>query len=273
MILKKINPVTPSQRELKLLNTSTLAKKILIKSETKGLNKNAGRNNLGRITSFKKSGGHKRTYRNIDFRRSHLQGIISSIEYDPNRTAYIASVFDFSKKKHVYIILPKGLKKGSLIKSGAEALSKIGHSLVLSKIPLGTYIHNVSLIPNGGGKLVRSAGGYAQLIQKTQHYVRIKLLSGQQKFLNLDCTATLGIVSNENHNMICLGKAGRSRWLGIKPTVRGVAMNPIDHPHGGGEGKTSGGRPSVTPWGKPTKGQPTTRNLGQKLILSKLREA
>ena len=267
MILKKINPATPSQRSLKLLNKSNLTESALIKSVTKGLKNHAGRNNLGRITSFRKSGGHKKSYRNIDFHRFNLQGIVRSIEYDPNRTAHIASIFDFNSKKHVYIISPKGLKQGNIIKSGNESSIKIGHSLFLNEIPLGTYIHNISLTPTSGGQLVRSAGGYAQLIQKTWRYARIKLRSGKQKILNLRCTATLGVISNENYNVISFGKAGRSRWLGKKPTVRGVAMNPIDHPHGGGEGKTSGGRPSVTPWGRPTKGQPTARRLDKKWIL------
>jgi large subunit ribosomal protein L2 len=266
MILKKINPVTPSQRQLKLLNKSYLTKNTRIKSATKGLKNSAGRNCLGGITSFKKSGRHKRSYRKIDFYRFDLQGIIVSVEYDPNRTAHIASVFDFTKKICIYIILPQGLKKGSLIKSGQVASAKTGHSLPLNDVPLGTYMHNISLTPTGKGQLVRSAGGYAQLIQKTQVYARVKLGSGQQKILNLNCTATLGIVSNEKHSNVLLGKAGRTRWLGVKPTVRGVAMNPIDHPHGGGEGKTSGGRPSVTPWGKPAKGKPTVFRLSKQFI-------
>jgi len=257
MNFKKINPVTSSQRSLNLLNKSYLDKEILIKSGVKGLKSLGGRNNLGRITSFKKSGGHKRSYRSVDFYRRNLQGIISSIEYDPNRTSHVASVFDYNRKDYSYILLPKGLKKGHLIKSGDKAAIKIGHSLLLDKIPLGSYIHNISAIPSGKGQMVRAAGGYAQLIKKTQKFAVIKYRSGEQKNLNLNCTATLGIISNDNINNISLGKAGRSRWLGVKPTVRGVAMNPIDHPHGGGEGKTSGGRPSVTPWGKPTKGQPT----------------
>ena len=252
-----------------ILNKFNSIKYTAIKSETKGLKKRGGRNNFGNITSFKKSGGHKKSYRNIDFYRTNLQGIISSTEYDPNRTASIASVFDFDKKKHFYIILPNGLKKGSLIKSGVTSSVKIGHSLSLNRIPLGSYIHNISLIPKGPGQIARAAGSYAQLIQKTQHYVRIKLRSGKQRLLNLNCTATLGVVSDENHDVMPFKKAGRSRWLGKKPTVRGVAMNPIDHPHGGGEGKTSGGRPSVTPWGKPTKGQ-QTRRFNKNSIISQV---
>jgi large subunit ribosomal protein L2 len=267
MILKKITPSTPSQRSLKLLNKSNLTEISLVKSATKGLKNYAGRNNLGRVTNFRKIGGHKKSYREINFYRFNLQGVVRSIEYDPNRTAHIASIFDFNSKKHVYIISPKGLRQGNLIRSGNESSIKTGHSLFLNDIPLGTYIHNISLTPTKGGQLVRSAGGYAQLIQKTWRYARIKLRSGKQKVLNLRCTATLGVISNENHSIVSLGKAGRSRWLGKKPTVRGVAMNPIDHPHGGGEGKTSGGRPSVTPWGRPTKGRPTARRLDKKVIV------
>ena len=263
MILKKVNSMSPLQIIPKLSIDTKLVRNILIKSQVKGLKKHAGRNNLGKITSFRKGSRHKRSYRNVDFQRFDLQGIISSIEYDPNRTAHIASVFDFKDKTHTYILLPKGLKEGNYIRSGDKAMNKIGHSLPLDEVPLGTYIHNISLKPKGKGQLVRSAGGYAQLVQKNQNYAKIKLRSGKQKLLSLDCTATLGIVSNGNHFNTSLGKAGRSRWLGIKPIVRGVAMNPIDHPHGGGEGKTSGGRSSVTPWGRPTKGQPT-RNLSKK---------
>jgi large subunit ribosomal protein L2 len=280
MILKKINLITQfglskkvksfgdKQRKIssRLPNIPNLTKHITIKSQIKGLKKHGGRNNFGNITSFRKSGGHKKSYRIIDFYRANLQGIISSVEYDPNRTAHIASVFDLNKKKHSYIILPKGLQKGNLIKSGDSASIKVGHSLLLDKVPLGSYIHNISLIPKGKGQIARAAGSYAQLIQKTEHYARIKLRSGKQRLLSLNCTATLGIVSNETHSVTPIEKAGRSRWLGKKPIVRGVAMNPVDHPHGGGEGKTSGGRPSVTPWGKPTKGQ-STRRLNKNLIV------
>jgi len=268
MILKKINPTTSSLRQLKLLNKSHLSKINPIKYNTCGLINSGGRNNLGRITSYHKGGGHKKLYRKIDFNRINLQGIVMSIEYDPNRTANIACVYDSVKNKYSYIISPKGLKIGDLIKSGFDANVKIGHSLILDKIPLGSFIHNISLLPGERGKLARAAGNYAQLIQKDKKYAKIKLRSGEQRFIFLNCTATLGTVSNEYHNLISLGKAGRSRWLNRKPIVRGVAMNPVDHPHGGGQGKTSGGRPSVTPWGRPTKGQPTSKSKNKLILIN-----
>jgi len=267
MILKKINPITSSLRQLKLLNKSNLSKKNPIKYNTLGLINSGGRNNFGRITSYHKGGGHKKLYRKIDFNRIDLQGVVASIEYDPNRTAHIACIYDSIKNRYSYIICPKNLKVGDLIKSGLNAAVKIGHSLLLDKIPLGSFIHNISIIPGERGKIARAAGNYAQLIQKDKKYAKIKLRSGEQRFIFLNCTATLGVVSNENHSLISLSKAGRSRWLNKRPIVRGVAMNPVDHPHGGGQGKTSGGRPSVTPWGKPTKGQPTSKSKN-KLILS-----
>lgn len=267
MILKKINPITSSLRQLKLLNKSNLSKKNPIKYNTLGLINSGGRNNFGRITSYHKGGGHKKLYRKIDFNRIDLEGVVTSIEYDPNRTAHIACIYDSIKNRHSYIICPKNLKVGDLIKSGLNATVKIGHSLLLDKIPLGSFIHNISIIPGERGKIARAAGNYAQLIQKDKKYAKIKLRSGEQRFIFLNCTATLGVVSNENHSLISLSKAGRSRWLNKRPIVRGVAMNPVDHPHGGGQGKTSGGRPSVTPWGKPTKGQPTSKSKN-KLILS-----
>jgi len=269
MILKKINPTTSSLRQLKLLNKSHLSKINPIKYNTCGLINSGGRNNLGRITSYHKGGGHKKLYRKIDFNRINLQGIVMSIEYDPNRTANIACVYDSVKNKYSYIISPKGLKIGDLIKSGFDANVKIGHSVILDKIPLGSFIHNISLLPGERGKLARAAGNYAQLIQKDKKYAKIKLRSGEQRFIFLNCTATLGIVSNEYHNLISLGKAGRSRWLNRKPIVRGVAMNPVDHPHGGGQGKTSGGRPSVTPWGRPTKGQPTSKSKNKLILINR----
>jgi len=269
MVLKKIKPTTSSQRQLKLLNRSELSKTAPLKSETQGCKVSGGKNNLGRITSFHKGGGHKQVYRNIDFYRTDLNGIVTSVEYDPNRTAHIASIFTKKTKKYSYIIAPKGLKTGDMIKSGENAEIKIGHALQLDKIPLGSFIHNISLIPGKKSQLARAAGNYAQLIQKNQKYAKLKLRSGEQRFVSLNCIATLGAVSNENHNLISLGKAGRSRWLNKRPTVRGVAMNPVDHPHGGGEGKTSGGRPSVTPWGKPTKGQPTSRSKNKLIIINR----
>ena len=236
-----------------------------LKFKTFGKTNSGGRNNSGKITAFRKGGGHKKSYRKIDFKRINLNGIITSIEYDPNRTCNIASVYDKTSKKFKYILAPKGLKFGDLIKSGSSAEINLGHTLPLKKIPLGSFIHNISLTINGIGKFARSAGAYAQLIHKNEQYATVKLKSGEHRLIDLNCLATLGILSNDIHNNILIKKAGRSRWLNRRPTVRGVAMNPIDHPHGGGEGKTSGGRPSVTPWGKPAKGQPTTRS-SKKLV-------
>jgi len=268
MIFKRINPVTPGQRQLKLLDKSYLSKRQPIKSQLIGLSNSGGRNNLGRITSYRKGGGHKKLYRNIDFIRKNTKGIVISIEHDPNRSCYIAGIFDSSSNKYSYILAPKGLKSGHIIKSIEGAAIKIGHSLELKDIPIGSFIHNIGLASNRGGQLVRAAGNYAQLIQKDSHFARVKLRSGEQRLIPVNCRATLGILSNENHNLISIGKAGRSRWLNRRPIVRGVAMNPVDHPHGGGEGKTSGGRPSVTPWGKSTKGQPTrNKKIKNKLIV------
>lgn len=268
MILKKINPTSSSSRELILLNKFSLSKQNPVKFNTKGLINCGGRNNLGRITNFHKGGGHKKLYRTIDFLRKDLTGIVFSIEYDPNRTAHIASIF-LKNKKFRYIIAPKGLKIGDLIKSGSDANIKIGHSLFLDRIPVGSFIHNIGLRPYKKGQIARAAGNYAQLIQKNQKYAKIKLRSGEQRLISLKCIATLGIVSNENYNLISLSKAGRSRWLNKRPIVRGVAMNPVDHPHGGGQGKTSGGRPSVTPWGKPTKGQPTVIPNNKLIVITR----
>lgn len=268
MIFKTINPVTPGQRQLKLLDKSHLSKRKPIKSQLTGLTSSGGRNNLGRITSFRKGGGHKKLYRNIDFVRNNTSGIVISIEHDPNRSCHIAGIFDSLSHEYNYILAPKGLKVGHIIKSVHEADVKIGHSLELKDIPIGSFVHNIGLVPKRGGQIARAAGNYAQLIQKDSDFARIKLRSGEQRLVPVNCIATLGILSNENHNLISSGKAGRSRWLNKRPIVRGVAMNPVDHPHGGGEGKTSGGRPSVTPWGKITKGKPTRNpKLKNKLIV------
>merc|ERR1712100_540317 len=236
-----------------------------IKSLLEGLNKTGGRNNKGRISVAHKGGGHKRRYRKIDFRRYDLQGTISTIEYDPNRSAYIASVkngVDYS-----YILAPADMEVGDEIFSGDFADIKTGHALQLKNIPIGTFVHNVEILRGKGAQLIRSAGCRGQLIQKNKKNSLIRLPSGQNYVVPSTSFATIGAVSNSEHGNRVLGKAGRSRWLNRRPTVRGVAMNPVDHPHGGGEGKTSGGRPSVTPWGKPTKGQPTRSKKQNKLIV------
>jgi large subunit ribosomal protein L2 len=259
MIEKKIKPLTPSQRQTVLLNNKQVFQKIKIKHLIKGFQRNYGKNNQGKITVRHRGGGHKRLYRKISFNRSFgLSGIVSNILYDPNRSANIAHIKN--NELNYFIIAPDGLEMNQYITSSEKSELKIGNALTLYNIPIGSLIHNISLNPNSKGKLIRSAGTSAQLIQKINNkYAKIRLRSGELKILLLTCYATLGIVSNIYHQRIKLGKAGRSRWLNRRPHVRGVAKNPVDHPHGGGEGKTSGGRPSVSPQGRITKGKPTRK--------------
>lgn len=230
-----------------------------IKRLLKGLTKSGGRNNTGRTTVFNRGGGHKRRYRQIDFKRYNLNGEVTAIEYDPNRSANIARILD-SNGIERYIIAPDSLNKGMNIFSGNEVDIKLGNSLKIRDIPVGTFVHNVEIKPGKGAQFIRSAGCKGQLLQKTEKYCKVRLPSGEHYVIPSSCHATIGTISNSEHQNKVIGKAGRSRWLSRRPVVRGVAMNPVDHPHGGGEGKTSGGRPSVTPWGRPTKGQPTRRN-------------
>lgn len=267
MIQKKLNPITPSQRQTFLLKKENLSKKFKIKKLIKGFQRSNGRNNQGKITVRYKGGGHKRLYRKITFNRTEetVQGLVNQIVYDPNRSAHIAYIKN--ELNDYFILCPEGLLIHDYIESSVNAPLKIGNALPLKEIPIGSFIHNISLYPKGKGQLIRSAGTSAQLIQKIKNkYARIRLSSGEFKLILLSCYATLGVVSNINYQKINLGKAGRSRWLNKKPKVRGVAKNPIDHPHGGGEGKTSGGRPSVTPKGLITKGKPTRKNK-KKLII------
>lgn len=265
MVLKTKKPVTPSQRQLVRLSQKNLRKKPLLKNYIKGLTNSSGRNNSGKITIRHKGGGHKKKYRTLDFFRVRpLTGIVCSTEYDPNRNTIIASVFCTFTQKFSYIIAPKNLKVGDIIKSGPNAETKIGHSLPISKIPVGSYIHNVSPKVKKPAQISRSAGTFSQLTEKTLNYAKIKLSSGEQRFLSVNCYATIGTVSNEFIFLTKLGKAGQSRWLNKRPNVRGVAMNPVDHPHGGGEGKKSAlGR---TPWGRPTKGGKTSRTKNKLVI-------
>ena len=259
--MKTFNPTTPSLRNLIQLNKTNLSKKPLIKNKIKGLKQTTGKNFSGKITVSSRGGGHKKNYREINFNRLNDEtAIITSIEYDPYRSANIASAFIKTTRKFFYIIAPKNLKVGDIIKSGYNSEIKNGHSLPLHKIPIGCLIHNVSPMINSEAKISRSAGTFSQIIEKTTNSAKIKLSSGQQINVSINCFATIGIVSNECLILTTNGKAGRSRWLNKRPKVRGVAMNPIDHPHGGGEGKTSGGRSSVTPWGKPTKGGKTSNS-------------
>jgi len=231
------------------------------KSLLRPIKKTGGRNANGRITCRHIGGGHKRRYRVIDFKRNKVgvSAKVVSIEYDPNRSARIALLSYVDGEKR-YILAPKNLAVGEKLESGPNAEIKPGNALPLSNIPLGTLVHNVELKPKKGGQLARSAGSYVQLLAKEREYAQLRLPSGEVRKVRLDCFATIGQVGNEDHENKNLGKAGRSRWLGIRPTVRGVAMNPIDHPHGGGEGRTSGGRHPVTPWGVPTKGKKTRKN-------------
>jgi large subunit ribosomal protein L2 len=272
MCLRQVKPTTSSQRQLIQINYGKLSKVKPERSLLKGLSNSGGRNHQGRLTSFKKGGGHKRRYRLVDFKRSSFsEATVASIEYDPNRSAFIAKVLDTSGSYH-YILAPLDLKVGAIVESGPDVPVNIGNALPLRNIPVGTMIHNIELKPGHGGQYARSAGTFGVLIQKTEDgkYAQIRLKSKEQRLVPLDCMATIGIVSNLDHGSISLAKAGRSRWLRRRPTVRGVAMNPVDHPHGGGEGKTSGGRPSVSPWGKLTKG-PKTRSprKNSDLILQK----
>jgi large subunit ribosomal protein L2 len=252
MKLKFLKPTTPSQRHVTLINKKHLAKKPIIKTKLKGLKNQAGRNNSGKITVFHKGNGHKKKYRLINFNRTiDSSGIVCSIEYDPNRNTNIASIYDLALKNFYYIIAPENLTVGTIIKSGPHTKPNNGNSLPIYKIPTSYFIHNISQKSYKKAQIARSAGTYAILKEKTAKYATLKLPSGEKKIVSLDEYATIGIVSNENFLFTQNGKAGRSRWLNKRPTVRGVAMNPIDHPHGGGEGKTSG--KALTPWSKPTK--------------------
>lgn len=261
MALKNYNPTTPSQRGLIQVNKSELWKGRPVKSLTEGISKTGGRNNTGRITSWHRGGGHKRLYRFIDFKRNVEDTVatVARIEYDPNRTAFIALI-EYEGGVQSYIIAPAGLKVGDKVVASAGADIKVGNCLPLKNIPVGTTIHNIEMKPGKGAQLARSAGSFANLVGKDSGYAQLKLPSGELRIVPLECRATIGAVSNADQKNTTVGKAGRSRWLGRRPVVRGVAMNPIDHPHGGGEGKTSGGRHPVTPWGKPTKGKKTRRN-------------
>lgn len=249
MNFKKIKPTTSSRRHLIKINHKNLGKAPLLKKQIKGFNNSSGRNNTGRITVYNKGGGHKQRYRKINFfRSSNTIGIVTSIEYDPNRTAHIASVYEYSKNEYEYIIAPENLKVGDIVKSGANAEIKLGHSLPISKIPVGSLIYNVSPKTTGSAQISRSAGTFSHLIEKTSKHGKLKIPSNEQRLLSVDCVASIGTVSNELHFLTTIGKAGRSRWLNKRPKVRGVAMNPVDHPHGGGEGRKSG--KNLTPWGK-----------------------
>lgn len=255
MIFKKKKPTTPSQRHFQQIKTQKLNQTSLLKKNIINYKRSFGKNNSGKITSYHKGGGHKKKYRKINFLRIKTAiHVVTSIEYDPYRNCHIASVYDYINNNHDYIISPKNLKIGDILKSGKNADIKIGHSLKLAQIPIGVPIHNVSIKKNAHSVICRSAGTFSKIIKKTIKKADVRLSNFKRLTVSSECFATIGVVSNENYFLNTLGKAGRARWLNKRPTVRGVAMNPIDHPHGGGEGKTSGGKMSVSPWGKPCKG-------------------
>ena len=261
MALKQHRPVTPGRRQLVLVDRSALHGGKPEKALTEGLSSTGGRNNQGRITVWHRGGGHKRRYRLIDFRRRRDDepATVERLEYDPNRSAFIALI-RYPDGALSYILAPQRLAPGDTVVSGARTDIKPGNCMPLRNMPVGTIVHNIELKPGAGGQLARSAGSYAQLLGKDADRVVIRLVSGEQRLVRADCRATVGSVSNPDHQNAKLGKAGRSRWLGRRPHVRGVVMNPVDHPHGGGEGRTSGGRHPVTPWGVSTKGHRTRSN-------------
>jgi large subunit ribosomal protein L2 len=261
MALKNFKPVTPSLRQLVLVDRSDLWKGKPVKTLTEGLSKSGGRNNLGRTTVWQRGGGHKRRYRRIDFKRRKfgIEAIVERLEYDPNRSGFIALI-RYADDELAYILAPQRLKAGDKVIADERVDVKPGNAAPLRNVPIGTIVHNVEMRPGKGGQIARAAGSYAQLVGRDADYAQIRLSSGEIRLVRAECMASIGAVSNPDNQNINFGKAGRRRWLGRRPSVRGVAMNPVDHPHGGGEGRTSGGRHPVTPWGKPTKGARTRRN-------------
>jgi large subunit ribosomal protein L2 len=261
MALKTFNPVTPSQRQLVLVDRSALYKGKPVKALTEGKSSAGGRNNNGRITVRFRGGGHKQAYRIIDFKRSKFDApaTVERLEYDPNRTAFIALV-KYADGELSYILAPQRLSKGDSVVAGENVDVKPGNAMPAGNIPVGTIVHNVEIKIGKGGQIARSAGTYAQIVGRDQDYVILRLNSGEQRLVHGRCMATIGAVSNPDEMNTSIGKAGRKRWMGRRPHNRGVTMNPIDHPHGGGEGRTSGGRHPVTPWGFPTKGKKTRKN-------------
>ena len=261
MALKHYNPTTPSQRQLVTVNRSELWKGKPVKKLTRGMTKSGGRNNTGRVTMWHRGGGHKRRYRIVDFHRKKfdIPAVVERLEYDPNRTAFIALI-NYEDGEQSYIIAPQRLNVGDRVVAAEQADVKPGNAMPLKNIPVGTIIHNVELKAGKGGQIARSAGTYVQLVGREAGYALLRLTSGEVRRVRSECIASIGAVSNPDQKNINLGKAGRKRWLGKRPIVRGVVMNPIDHPHGGGEGRTSGGRHPVTPWGVPTKGKRTRNN-------------
>ncbi|NOX83090.1 MAG: 50S ribosomal protein L2 [Alphaproteobacteria bacterium] len=261
MALKKFKPTTPSRRQLVLVDRSELWKGKPVKTLTEGLHSKAGRNNTGRIMTRRRGGGAKKTYRIVDFKRRKfdVEAKVERLEYDPNRTAFIALI-KYLDGEQSYILAPQRIKAGDKVIAGAKVDVKPGNAMPLKAMPVGTIIHNVEMKPGKGGQIARSAGAYAQLVGRDGAMTQVRLQSGEVRLILGECMATVGAVSNPDHMNQSLAKAGRNRNKGKRPSVRGVVMNPVDHPHGGGEGRTSGGRHPVTPWGKPTKGAKTRKN-------------
>ena len=275
MALKQYNPVTPGTRQLVTVDRSALHKGKPVKTLTEGLTKSGGRNNKGRMTARHIGGGHKRTYRKIDFKRTGKLGMsatVERLEYDPNRTAFIALI-KYDDGELAYILAPQRLAVGDKVVAAEQADVKVGNAMPLGSMPVGTIVHAIEMKPGKGAQIARSAGTYAQLVGRDESYAILRLTSGEQRLVPRQCMATVGAVSNPDNSNTNKGKAGRSRWLGKRPHVRGVAMNPIDHPHGGGEGRTSGGRHPVTPWGKPTKGKRTRSNKTTDKFIARSRHA
>ena len=273
MALKKFNPTTPGQRQLVMVDRSALYKGKPVKALTEGKNSTGGRNSNGRITVRFRGGGHKKAYRLVDFKRDKVDvaAVVERLEYDPNRTAFIALV-KYADGEQAYILAPQRLAVGDTVIAGSHVDVKPGNVMPLGNMPIGTIVHNIEMKIGKGGQLARSAGTYAQLVGRDQDYVIVRLNSGEQRLVHGRCRGTIGAVSNPDHMNISIGKAGRTRWMGWRPHNRGVVMNPIDHPHGGGEGRTSGGRHPVTPWGKPTKGYKTRRNKRTQSMIVKRRK-
>jgi len=261
MALRQFNPVTASLRGTVLIDRSELWKGKPLKTLTEGKHKTGGRNNHGRTTSFFRGGGHKQSYRLVDFKRRKFDvaATVERLEYDPNRSAFTALV-KYDDGELSYILAPQRLRAGDKVVAGQRVDIKPGNAMPMAAIPVGTIIHNVEMKIGAGGKMARAAGTYAQLVGKDAGYAQVKLQSGELRIVRAECMATVGAVSNPDNQNQSLGKAGRARWMGRRPHNRGVVMNPVDHPHGGGEGRTSGGRHPVTPWGKPTKGYKTREN-------------
>lgn len=261
MALKTFKPMTAGQRSLVLVDRSHLWKGRPVKALTEGLTQKGGRNNGGRITARRRGGGHKRLYRVVDFKRekADVPATVERIEYDPNRSAFIA-LLRYEDGTQSYILAPQRIAVGDKVVSGEQVDVKPGNAMPLANTPIGTIIHNVEMKRGKGGQIARAAGTYVQLVGRDAGYAILRLNSGETRMVRAECMATVGAVSNPDNANIKLGKAGRKRWMGKRPSVRGVAMNPVDHPHGGGEGRSSGGRHPVTPWGKPTKGKRTRSN-------------